>query len=239
MNTRYNSKQKLLSGGALSTGQNRIDGQRYAVFAMLSYLKGDAEKLDYLKKYGKTGWLIDPVFTNDDITVLHKNETGETVISIAGTRWDKTSDVIADAYILVGNSENSEKAKYMIDTVGKIVQKYGQEKTIITGHSLGGELSRLCANKYGLKAYIFNRATGLSTPFQTVNKNINEYSTNYNGNRDIVSWLGSLFPNKHNTSEFNPIVKSVHSLDNFIPQNQAEIAMTGTGRRRSKFHQRQ
>jgi hypothetical protein len=232
----YNKKNNHLIGGALATGADKSIGQRYAVFASCCYLKTDQEKYDFLKKYNKINWIIDDQFTNIEITTFHKVETGETVIAINGTDWTKSTDVIADAYLLVGNSAGSSKAKRMIDIVGKIIAKYGKTNTCLASHSLGAEISRLCANKYGIKAYLYNRGTGFGTPFETKNKDINEYTTNYGKNTDIVSLIGSMFKN-HTNSEFETNQKGdTHTINNFLGQNQSEIDLTGTGvKRRGVF----
>jgi len=218
------------TAGALVTPEQKATAQRYAIFSEAAYFNNPTDKRRILDKYGKQAWDIVPLTTIDATTFRNRN-TDEVVVGVRGTDVSNISDLLTDIAIVGGVSNFTPRQAVVNNIVQNAINVYGKDKVVLSGHSLGGKLSTNAANKFGLRAYIYNAASSPLDIFSRSNKNIQNFSTNYAGNRDIVSWFGSLF-NKYNQAEFNPTQSSVHTLQNFLPQNEAEIALTGTGRRK-------
>lgn len=214
-------------GGALVNPEQKAQAQRYAIFSEAAYFNDNADKRKILDKYGKQLWDIVPMTTIDATTFRNRN-TGEVVVGVRGTDFKNVSDLLTDLAIVGGVSNFTPRQAVVNNIVQYAITKYGKDKVVLSGHSLGGKLSTNAANKFGLRAYIYNAGSSPLDFFSRSNKNIQDFSTNYNGNRDIVSWFGSLFK-KHNQAEFNPTQSSVHTLQNFLPQSAEEIAQSGTG----------
>lgn len=222
-----NKAHIIQCGGALVSPEQKTLGQRYAIFAEIAYYNDPADKRRLLDKYGKQLWDVVPLTTLDATTFKNRN-TGEVVIGVRGTDVKNINDLLTDLAIVGGVSNFTPRQAVVNNIVQYAINKYGKDKVVLSGHSLGGKLSVNAANKFGIKAYIYNAAASPLDIFSKSNKNIQDFSTNYNGNRDIISWFGSLFK-KHNQAEFNPSQSSAHTLKNFLPQTAEEIAQTGTG----------
>lgn len=216
-------------GGALVTSEQKKTGQRYAVFAEASYYKNPDDVRKILDKFGKKNWDIVPK-TVLDATTFKNKETGKVIIAIRGTDITNLSDLATDLALTVGLSRFTPRVKTVTDVVQYAIDNYGKQNIeAITGHSLGGELARQMANKFGLKAFVFNRAAGPLDYFNTSNKEIKDFSTNLDKSKDPVSFLGTM-QQKHDHAEFQQLKdKDAHTLANFLPQNQEEIDQTGTG----------
>ena len=52
-------------GGALAVGEQKVLGQKYSIFAIISYLPTIENKMDFLRKYGKIDWVIDERLFDD------------------------------------------------------------------------------------------------------------------------------------------------------------------------------
>ena len=220
-------KDNIIHGGALVNPQQKALAQKMAIFSEVAYFNDPADKRRLLNKYGKSNWDIVPMTTNDATTFRNRN-TGEVVVGVRGTDFKNVNDLLTDMAIIGGVSNFTPRQAVVNNIVQYAINKYGKDKVVLSGHSLGAKLSVNAANKFNLKAYIYNSATSPLDFFSRSNKNIQDFSTNYAGNRDIVSWFGSLFK-KYNQSEFNPSAKDAHSLQNFLPQTAEEIEQTGTG----------
>jgi hypothetical protein len=220
-------------GGALVTPEQKSIGQRYAIFAMVSYIPEMEDKMKFLKDKSKTDWDIDTSLTNqngtDYVTTIVNRKTGQVIVSIRGTIWSQFQDVLTNLGFVFGVGRLTPKANEVMYQVSKVLQKYGKGRVVLVGHSQGGELARQNANRFGLPAYIYNRAAAMLDIFNVKNPSIIEFDTNFGGQFDIVSWF-SHQQQKHTKSEF--LVKqgmSSHTLENYIPETQEEIEQTGNG----------
>lgn len=223
-------------GGALVTDEQKRTAQRYGVFAEASYYKDPNDVRKILDKFNKKAWKVVPK-TTLDATTFKSDETGKVIIAVRGTDITNLSDLATDLALVVGLSRFTPRVKAVTEVVQYAIDNYGKENIeAIVGHSLGGELARQMANKFGLKAYVFNRAAGPLDYFNVKNKDIKDFSTNLDKSKDPVSFLGTK-QQKHDHAEFNVLEgKDPHTLSNFLPQNQAEIDQTGTGRRSHPFN---
>lgn len=228
--------ETCFQGGALITDEQKKLAQRYAVFAESAYYPNVSDVRKILDAYNKKAWEVVPK-TTPDATTFKSKETGKVIISIRGTDIKNLSDLATDLSLIAGLSRFTPRAKSITEVVQYAIDNYGKENIeAIVGHSLGGELARQMANKFGLKAYIFNRAAGPLDYFNVKNKDIKDFTTNLDKSYDPVSFLGTK-QQKHDHAEFQQLKgKDPHTLQNFLAQTQDEIDQTGTGERFHPFN---
>jgi len=221
----------IIEGGALVNSEQKKKGQRYAIFAEASYYKDPNDVRKILDKYGKQAWDIVPMTTLDATTFKNRN-TGEVVVGIRGTDVSNISDLFTDLALVAGVARYTPRASQIEKQVKYAIDTYGKDKVSVAGHSLGGELARQMANKFGIKAYIYNRASSVLDVFNKKNENVKDFSTNIGNTTDIISVMGTK-QKKHDQAEFNKLEgKDAHTLGNFLPQTKEEIELSGTGIRR-------
>lgn len=221
----------IIEGGALVNPEQKKTAQRYAIFSEASYYKDPNDVRKILDKYGKQAWDIVPITTQDATTFRNKN-TGEVVVGIRGTDIKNIEDLFTDLALIGGVSRFTPRAGQITKIVKYAIDTYGKENVSLSGHSLGSELARQAANKFGVKAYLYNRASSVFDVFNKENKDIQDYSTNIGKTRDVISMLGTM-QGKHSHSEFEKQAgKDAHTLQNFLPQTKEEIEQIGTGIRR-------
>lgn len=218
-------------GGALVSQEEKKTAQRYAIFAEASYYANPEDKRKILDKFGKQAWDVVPMTTND-ATTFKNRDTGEVVVGIRGTDVKNIEDLFTDLALVGGVSRFTPRASQITKIVQYAINTYGKDKVSVSGHSLGGELARQMANKFGIKGYIYNRASSLLDVFNKKNPDIKDFSTNIGKTRDVVSMLGTT-QKKHSQAEFEKLSgKDAHTLQNFLPQSQEEIEQTGKGLRK-------
>jgi len=219
----------LYQGGALVTDEQKKLGQRYAIFAEASYYPNPEDVRKILDKYGKQAWDIVPM-TTKDATTFKNRDTGQVIVGIRGTDLKNISDLFTDLALIGGVSRFTPRASEITKIVKYAIDTYGKENVSVSGHSLGGELARQMANKFGIKGYVYNRAASVFDVFNKKNENIKDFSTNIGSTSDIVSFMGTK-QKKHDQAEFEKLKdKDAHTLMNFLPQTEDEIKQTGTGR---------
>lgn len=218
----------LYYGGELVNPEQKKTAQRYAIFSEASYYKDPNDVRKILDKYGKKAWDIVPI-TTPDATTFRNRDTGEVVVGIRGTDIKNIEDLFTDLALVGGVSRFTPRASQITKIVKHAIDTYGKDKVSLSGHSLGAELSRQAANKFGVRAYIYNRAASVFDIFNKKNPDIKDYSTNIGKTTDIISVLGTK-QKKHDQAEFEKLKgKDAHTLQNFLPQTQEEIEQTGTG----------
>ena len=224
----------LYYGGELVNPEQKKTGQRYAIFAEASYYPDPQDVRKILDKYGKQAWDVVPM-TTKDATTFKNRDTEEVVVGIRGTDVKNISDLFTDLALVGGVSRFTPRASQITKIVKYAIDTYGKDKVSVSGHSLGGELARQMANKFGLKAYVYNRASSVFDVFNKKNENVKDFSTNIGKTTDIISVLGTK-QKKHDQAEFEKQAgKDAHTLQNFLPQSEEEIKQTGTGRLRTKI----
>lgn len=111
------------------------------------------------------GFDILPEFTSPDRTVYRHNGSGKVIIAFRGTTpndWkggieskgfrDLTTDVI----LAFGEQDHSHRFKNAERVTNRVIQKFGRENVIATGHSLGGSQALHVSNKFGIHAEVYN-----------------------------------------------------------------------------------
>jgi hypothetical protein len=216
-----------------------IDQHKYARLANASYDHFNGKSVhENLRKsqYDYIGDLKDfemddELSTKDDL-VLHNAKTGETVISYRGTTDDpvgKPKNFVQDWLVngqIAGGSTHTSRAKTAEKQADQVIQKYGKQNLVVTGHSQGGGISYHIATKYDLEGHHYNPAINHSNVAQAGkyanNKNA---QTIYKTHLDFASPLAySKNLNKSNTTVHtvgtikgmdSPV--STHSIDQFSP----------------------
>lgn len=226
-----NKGQITMIGGALANPQQEALARRFSIFSEVSYFNDPLDKRKLLDKYGKKNWtVVYDGLTNQDVTTFRSNETGEIIIAVRGTDLRNINDLLTDLAVIGSVSSFTPRQAVIDRVVADAIRKFGKDKITLVGHSLGSRIAINAANKFQLKAYVFNTATSPLDFLTKTNKNITDISTNTGKNFDVISWFSKLF-NKHEQVELNPTASSTHALANYLPQNEEQIAMSGTGRK--------
>ena len=216
-----------------------IDQHKYARLANASYDNFNGKSVhDNLRKsqYDYIGDLKDfemddELSTKDDL-VLHNAKTGETVISYRGTTDDpvgKPKNFVQDWLVngqIAGGSTHTSRAKTAEKQADQVIQKYGKQNLVVTGHSQGGGISYHIATKYDLEGHHYNPAINHSNVAQA-----GKYANNKNAQNIYKTHLDFASPlaySKH-LKKSNTTVRTVgtikgmdspvstHSIDQFSP----------------------
>ena len=216
-----------------------IDQHKYARLANASYDNFNGESVhENLRKsqYHYIGDLKDfemddELSTKDDL-VLHNAKTGETVISYRGTTDDpvgKPKNFVNDWLVngqIAGGSTHTSRAKTAEKQADQVIQKYGKQNLVVTGHSQGGGISYHIATKYDLEGHHYNPAINHSNVAQAGKYANNKNAQNiYKTHLDFASPLAySKHLKKSNTAVHtvgtikgmdSPV--STHSIGQFSP----------------------
>ena len=216
-----------------------IDQHKYARLANASYDHFNGKSVhENLRKsqYDYIGDLKDfemddELSTKDDL-VLHNAKTGETVISYRGTTDDpvgKPKNFVQDWLVngqIAGGSTHTSRAKTAEKQAYRVIQKYGKQNLVVTGHSQGGGISYHIATKYDLEGHHYNPSINHSNVAQAGKYANNKNAQNiYKTHLDFASPLAySKNLKKSNTTVHtvgtikdmdSPV--STHSIDQFSP----------------------
>jgi len=216
-----------------------IDQHKYARLANASYDHFNGKSVhENLRKsqYDYIGDLKDfemddELSTKDDL-VLHNAKTGETVISYRGTTDDpvgKPKNFVQDWLVngqIAGGSTHTSRAKTAEKQAYRVIQKYGKQNLVVTGHSQGGGISHHIATKYDLEGHHYNPSINHSNVAQAGKYANNKNAQNiYKTHLDFASPLAySKNLKKSNTTVHtvgtikdmdSPV--STHSIDQFSP----------------------
>jgi hypothetical protein len=117
--------------------------------------------MKYLKDYGIDDLRIDQededAGFNNSNTVVYKNKEGKRIVSFRGTDPKDKYDLLADAHIVAGNFNKSQRYKDWSRTMDAIVAKHGTENIDrIASHSLGARMGLEMGQKHNIASENFN-----------------------------------------------------------------------------------
>jgi hypothetical protein len=224
--------------------RDSLNQQKYSRLANASYDQfnsdGDASVVEKglsdpeYSHLGIEDFKVDKELSSIDNVVLHNKVTGETHISFRGTTDDlkETDQFLSDwntnRKIMFNPkaAENSTRFTEASAQTEKVIAKYGNRFTTVSGHSQGGGISSLIGQEKDLKGFHFNPAISPKQVSENSKgldaKNI-EKQVIYKSHMDFASPLSYTQPIRKNFSVNlvgtkpgidNSIVKT-HSLDNF------------------------
>lgn len=176
------------------------------------------------------GYNYDADLSNKKTRVYHNPETGKTIISHKGTDPTDKKDLVNDALLSVGllNRYTSKRVKKAEDVAKKTQAKYG-DNISSTGHSLGGKLANITAQKLDVKnskSEVYNSG---SSPLEIIPNILNKAKCSVSNSNsckklknqtenttgvDPISISGAL-TSVGKTKLYKPKSANVHSIDNF------------------------
>jgi hypothetical protein len=128
------------------------------------------------------GYEIDKDLSNDNQQVYYNPNEKKLLYNVAGTH--NLSDVGTDVYLGLGKLKDTKRYKYADKTLKQAKQKYGVNKAMIAGHSLGGSIAGYVGNPDVDSIYTLDKGATIG---QTVRKGENAYRSK----GDVVSLLNA------------------------------------------------
>lgn len=117
------------------------------------------------------GLEILPQYTTTDRTVYRHEKSGKVIVAFRGTDvhdWGKRGsaksffqsrgfrDVTSDMFLAVAGQDLSHRFRNAERVTADLVQKFGRENVIATGHSLGGSQALHVSKVHGVHAEVYN-----------------------------------------------------------------------------------
>jgi hypothetical protein len=205
------------------------------VFANLNdsaYKPDIKQKQEVLNKSGlDKEYRIVSEFSSRDHTVFYDNDCKKYIIAFRGTDdrnrvGRKFNDLYTDVLLGIGQVERTKYYKAADEITKKLIDKYGAENVVLSGHSLGGRAAGGLSMKYQLPAIIYNEG---SSPLDfKYNRADNKYTTHFTTNSlkdlsiDPLSISSVIASNKKHiivagdTDDKNTAYLKQHSLNHFL-----------------------
>lgn len=193
------------------------------VFAVLSKASYSATPNDVLEGFGLSKqFQMLRQYSNPDMLTVKDKSTGKVIVAVRGTDiQDKTGnrirDLVSDYRIATGENERVSRRFEVERVVKRVIKRFGKDKVILTGHSLGGYVSTKVADDLGVKAVVFNIGSSIMDNTTAKNDNVTHYTTNdvFKGKIDPLS-VSSVLRDDYKTIK----VKQkdgvgLHGIDNF------------------------
>ena len=163
----------------------------------------DVIKNSYAKNKAKSmkGYNLDVGLSNHNQQVYYNPNNKKLLYSVSGTHnWN---DVGTDIYLGAGHLKDTNRYKEAEKTLKQAKQKYGVNKAMIAGHSLGGSISGYIGNPDVDSIYTLDKG---ATVGQTVRKNEHAYRTK----GDAISFINANDSNMKTL--INPTQETGHSI---------------------------
>ena len=215
------------------SGYQNSDSIKY-IFANLNdatYKPSYKEKQAILKKSGlDKEYKIIPELSSRDTNVFYDVDCKKYILCFRGTDYSnrfnrKFQDLYSDFLLSIGRIQSTKYYKAADKATKEMINKYGSNNVILSGHSLGGRTAGGLSIKYDLPAIIYNEG---SSPLDKVyNRTENKQTTHFTTNsiRDIIidplSITSIIDSNKKTIKQDvkdapNKTYLQIHSLDNFL-----------------------
>jgi hypothetical protein len=178
-----------LRGVKKPVDSNTREKQALSKLAYVS-LKSEKEESTMRKETARLGYQFDPSLSSDETKVFVNPDTQKVVVAYRGTqlkdsksRW---KDLKSDAALAFGLEKYDKRFQESNKHFKKVKEKYPDYKLDLTGHSLGGQISKYVTdnNLEDVNSNItFSRGTGLLEPFRRKS----EKTTDVSNINDIIS----------------------------------------------------
>ena len=145
----------------------------------IGYTRNENKQAIELQKYG---FNIDKDLTNYDHLTAYNPKTKKLLYVVNGTDPTRPADILTDINLAFGNIKKTQRYKSDKKAYDKAKQKYNENRTIIAGHSLGGNIASKLDTGINTDILTFN-------PASTFGEKINTREKTYRTSRDVVSIL--------------------------------------------------
>ena len=201
---------------------DKIPMKMLALMAKISYTDEKKRPLE-LHKYHLNQFTELNHYSNNDVMTVKDKYSSFVIIAIRGTDIknvtnNRIRDLVQDYGILAGDDEAVRRTKKLIYLAKKVIDKFGRNNVILTGHSLGGFISARISDLLGVKAIVFNMGSSLLDGKERDNPNIIHYTTNnpFKGIIDIAS-ISTVLKDNYRTIVVNQKAGvDIHSINNFF-----------------------
>ena len=140
--------------------------ETYSVLSQAAYTfndnDGNVESTEReIEEYGLEGYTIDKELSDNESLVLFNEQGQEVTLAVRGTKPTSLTDLRADVQILLGEKGTTERFTGEFDKMNRIMEKYPDAKHVVTGHSLGGNISYKLARHFGVEGHHFNSGASI------------------------------------------------------------------------------
>lgn len=199
------------------------------MFAILSKASYSSNPQNILEGFGLSRqFQIMRQYTNQDMLTVKDKSSGKVIVAVRGTdQYNKTGnrlrDLADDYRIATGENERVSRKFEVEKVVKRVIKRFGKDKVILTGHSLGAFVSTKISDDLGVKAVVFNIGSSLMDDKTGKNDDITHYTTNdvFKGVIDPLS-VSSVLRDDYRTVKVKKKGGDigVHGIDNFLPNKE-------------------
>jgi hypothetical protein len=173
----------------------------------IGYKRDENKQEQELNKYG---YEVDKGLTNHDHLTAYNPDEKKLLYVVNGTQPTRPADILTDVNLALGRLKQTKRYQSDKRDYDKAKAKYENDKIVIAGHSLGGNIASKLDT--GADIYTFN-------PASTFGEKINKREQAYRTNNDLVSLLKVGQVQQVNQTKFGLPILAPHELSNIKNQN--------------------
>jgi hypothetical protein len=149
-----------------------MEQNKYARMAGASYQFGEDEDIKESFSHVRelAGFKLDESLSNEENSVFHNEQTGETVYSIRGTATMEDA-METDMDILFNTEDKSARFAESDAFFKAVVSKYGKDNLTLSAHSMGAEIAIHLSREYDVPAWAFNPGISIEEANDTSHRN--------------------------------------------------------------------